>query len=40
MTLSDHELSQIEIDYLDDLPEGDLRSLSKRLLTDLKEAQE
>ncbi len=38
MTLSDRELSQIEIDYLDDLPETELRSLSKRLLMDLKEA--
>ena len=30
----------MDTDYLDDLPEDDLRSLSKRLLADLKEARE
>jgi|GEM_PF-2254807 len=40
MTLSDRDLSQIATDYLGDLPEGQLRSLSKQLLNDLKEARE
>lgn len=40
MTLSDRDLSQMDTNYLDDLPEGDLRSLSKQLLADLKEARE
>jgi len=38
MTLSDRDLSQMDTDYLDDLPEGQLRALSKQLLKDLKEA--
>ncbi|WP_040575330.1 IS66 family transposase [Methylotuvimicrobium buryatense] len=40
MTLSDRDLSQMDTDYLDDLPEGELRPLSKQLLADLKEARE
>lgn len=40
MTLSDRDLSQMDTDYLDNLPEGELRPLSKRLLADLKEARE
>lgn len=40
MTLSDRDLSQLDTDYLDDLPEGQLRSLSKQLLVDLKAARE
>ena len=40
MTLSDRDLSQLDTDYLDDLPEGQLRSLSKQLLVDLKAAHE
>lgn len=38
--MSDRDLSQMDTDYLDDLPEGQLRSLSKQLLNDLKEARE
>lgn len=38
--MSDRDLSQMDTDYLDDLPEDQLRSLSKQLLTDLKEARE
>lgn len=38
--MSDRDLSQMDTDYLDDLPEGQLRSLSKQLLKDLKEARE
>ena len=30
----------MDTDYLDDLPEGQLRSLGKQLLKDLKEARE
>ena len=40
MQLTDHDLSQIDHDTLDALPEGSLRGLSKRLLDDLKEARE
>lgn len=40
MTLSDRDLSQLDTAYLDDLPERSLRSLSKQLLLDLKEARE
>lgn len=40
MTLSDSDLSQLDSAYLDKLPEGDLRPLSKQLLDDLKEARE
>lgn len=40
MTLSDRDLGQMDTDYLDDLPEGELRSLSKQLLADLKDARE
>lgn len=40
MTLNDRDLGQMDTDYLDDLPEGELRSLSKQLLADLKEARE
>ena len=40
MTLSDHDLTQLNTSYLDTLPEDNLRSLSKKLLVDLKEARE
>lgn len=40
MTLSDHDLTQIDTSYPDGLSERDLRSLSKKLLVDLKEARE
>ncbi len=40
MILSDRDLSQIDADYLDTLPETRLRTLSKDLLADLKTARE
>lgn len=40
MKLSDHDLTQLNTSYLDTLPEDNLRSLSKKLLEDLKEARE
>ncbi|MDO9141864.1 MAG: hypothetical protein Q7U38_16210 [Methylobacter sp.] len=38
--MSDRDLSQIDADYLDKLPETRLRTLSKDLLADLKTARE
>ena len=40
MTLSDHDLSQLNTNDLDNMPEVELRSLSKQLLVDLKQARE
>ncbi|QEP43574.1 IS66 family transposase [Ectothiorhodospiraceae bacterium BW-2] len=40
MQLTDHDLKQLDKEKLDSLPEESLRSLSAKLLTDLKEARE
>jgi hypothetical protein len=40
MQLSDHSLRQIDEAYLERLGEDSLRSLSSKLLLDLKEARE
>ena len=40
MVLKDHDLKQIDKDYLDRLPPEKLRELSLRLLEDLKEARD
>ena len=40
MQLSDHDLSQLDVEEFLNLSEADLRHLSIKLLTDLKEARE
>ena len=40
MHFSDHDIMQLDDDYLHGLPVDPLRSLSKKLLADLKEAHD